>query len=83
MILIIEYQQCADAVTMEKTRRSYTFCDVQAGLRFTKNTSKTFKQGLREIEAPNRLLHLFEPGIDLALISGEDWNGNPEEQWQK
>ena len=38
---------------------------------------------MREIEAPNHLLHLFEAGIDLALLngethSGEDWNGNPE-----
>ena len=38
---------------------------------------------MREIEALNHLLHLFEAGTDLALITrdthiGEDWNGNPE-----
>ena len=38
---------------------------------------------MREIKAPNHLLHLFEAGIDLVLIngdthSGEDWNGNSE-----
>ena len=35
------------------------------------------------IKAPNHLLHVFEPGNELALInrdthSGEDWNGNLE-----
>ena len=30
---MIEYQQHVDAVTTEKIRRSYTFCDVQAGMR--------------------------------------------------
>ena len=39
---------------------------------------------MREIEAPNHLLHLFEMRIDLALLNGathssEDWNGNPAE----
>ena len=37
---------------------------------------------MRDIEAPNHLLYLFETGIKLALLdgetySGEDWNGNP------
>ena len=37
---------------------------------------------MREMEAPNHLLHLLEAGIDLALLdgdthSGEEWNGNP------
>ena len=50
----------------EKTRRFYTFCDVQAGQRFTKNTSKHLDD-TREIEAPNHLLYLFEAGIELAL----------------
>ena len=35
---ILEYQQRVDAVTTEKMRRSYTFCDVQAGRRSTMNT---------------------------------------------
>ena len=38
---------------------------------------------MREIEAPNHILHLFEAGIELALSDGDrhigdDWNGNPE-----
>ena len=38
---------------------------------------------MREFEAPNHLLYLFEAGIDMALINadthiGEDWNGNRE-----
>ena len=42
-----------------------------------------FKQRMREIKAQNHLIHLFETGIDLALINGdthssEDWNQNPE-----
>ena len=36
---MIEYQQRVDPATTEKTRRFYTLCDVQAGRRFTKNTS--------------------------------------------
>ena len=37
---------------------------------------------MRESEVPNRLLHLFKVGIELALLdgdthSGEEWNGNP------
>ena len=37
---------------------------------------------MRDIEAPNHLLNLFEAGIEVALQegdthSGEDWNGNP------
>ena len=37
---------------------------------------------MREIEAPNHLLHLYEAGIELALLNGdthngEEWNGNP------
>ena len=44
--------------------------------------NQTFQQIMREIEAPNPLLHLFEAGIELALLdrdthSGEEWNGNP------
>ena len=41
---IIEYQQHVGAVTTEKTRRFYTFYDVQAERRFIKNTSKTFDE---------------------------------------
>ena len=38
---------------------------------------------MREIEVRNHILHLFEAGIELALIniythSGEDWIGNRE-----
>ena len=38
---------------------------------------------MREFEAPNQRLYLFEAGIDLALINadtyiGENWNGNCE-----
>ena len=37
---------------------------------------------MRETKAPNHLLHLFEAGIDLALLdgdthSGKEWNGSP------
>ena len=37
---------------------------------------------MRDIEAPNHLLNLFEAGIEVALQegnthSGEEWNGNP------
>ena len=35
---------------------------------------------MRDIEAPNHLLHLFEAGIEVALLEatrGEDWNSNP------
>ena len=37
---------------------------------------------MRDIEAPNHLLRLFEEVIEVALQegnthSGEDWNGNP------
>ena len=44
--------------------------------------NKTFERIMREIEAPNHLLHLFEAGIDLALLDGdthssEEWNSNP------
>ena len=35
---MIEYQQHVDAATMEKMRHSYTFCDVQAGMRSIMNT---------------------------------------------
>ena len=36
---------------------------------------------MRDIEAPNHLLNLFDEGIEVALQdgdthSGEDWNGN-------
>ena len=45
--------------------------------------NQIFERHMREIEAPNCLLRLFEAGIELALIngdthSGEDWNENPE-----
>ena len=38
---------------------------------------------MREFEAPNQQLYLFEVGINMALINtdthiGEDWNGNCE-----
>ena len=44
--------------------------------------NEIFVRIMREIEAPNHLLHMFEAGIDLALInedthSSEEWNGNP------
>ena len=44
--------------------------------------NKTFEQIMRDIEAPNNLLHLFVVGIDLALLDGdthssEEWNSNP------
>ena len=35
---MIECQQRVDDVATEKTSRSYTFCDVQAGMRSTMNT---------------------------------------------
>ena len=37
---MIEYQQRVDAVTTEKLRQSYTFCDVQARTRSAMNTIK-------------------------------------------
>ena len=43
----------------------------------------TFVRIMRDIEAPNHLLHLYETRIDLALLdrdthSGKEWNGNPD-----
>ena len=42
---------------------------------------------MRDIEAPNHLLHIFEAGIDLTPIGGDthsskEWNGT-ETQWIK
>ena len=44
--------------------------------------NRDFERRMREIEAPTHLLHLFEAGIELALLdgdmhSGEEWNSNP------
>ena len=44
--------------------------------------NERFIRIMRDIEAPNHLLNLFEAGIEVALQqgdthSGEDWNGNP------
>ena len=44
--------------------------------------NQIFVQQIRETEAPNHLLRLFEAGIELALInkdthSSEDWIENP------
>ena len=46
--------------------------------------NETFVRIMRDIEAPNHLLNLFEAGIEVALLdgnthSGEDWNGSPNE----
>ena len=44
--------------------------------------NRVFERRMKEIEAANHLQHLFEAGIELALLdgdthSGEEWNGNP------
>ena len=46
-----------------------------------KEYEQTFRRKMREVQAPNHLLYLFEAGIDRALINadthcGEDWNGS-------
>ena len=43
---------------------------------------ETYVRIIRDIKAINHLLHLFEVGIEVALLdsdthSGEDWNSNP------
>ena len=79
---MIAYQQCVDVAKEAKAKTILHILQCPSRREVHLGYNETFVQIMRDIEAPNQLLHLFEMRIELALLDGdthrgEDWNDNP------